>query len=36
MDSLGYVLPALGGVPNNRFYFQLNYAFFLKEWNYSK
>ncbi|MBR2058697.1 hypothetical protein [Fibrobacter sp.] len=24
------------GAPNNRFYFQLNYAFFLKEWNYSK
>jgi hypothetical protein len=24
------------GAPNNRFYFQLSYAFFLKEWNYSK
>lgn len=24
------------GAPNNRFYFQLSYAFFLKEWNNSK
>lgn len=24
------------GAPNNRFYFQLSYVFFLKEWNYSK
>ena len=24
------------GASNNRFYFQLNYAFFLEEWNYSK
>ena len=24
------------GASNNRFYFQLNYAFLLKEWNYSK
>ena len=24
------------GASNNRFYFQLNYAFFLKGWNYSK